>query len=63
MTRFERINIVGSVYNTENINYREFSYVFALGGMTNLVNLTHYKLETTIYYRILITLLRRKSHP
>lgn len=49
MTRFEMINIVGSQYNTENIESGEFSYAVALGGVANLANPTHYKLDIRFY--------------
>lgn len=49
MTRFEMINIVGSQYNTENIENGEFSYAVALGGVANLANPTHYKLDIRFY--------------
>lgn len=49
MTRFEMINIVGSQYNTENIENGEFSYAVALGGVANLANPTHFKLDIRFY--------------
>ncbi len=49
MTRFEMINTVGSQYNTENIENGEFSYAVALGGVANLANPTHYKLDVRFF--------------
>lgn len=63
MTRFEMINTVGPQYHTENIENGEFSYAVALGGLANLANPTHYKLDVRFYDEVTKTAVLIETKP
>ena len=63
MTRFEMINTVGPQYHTENIENGEFSYAVALGGLANLANPTHYKLDVRFYDEVTQTAVLIETKP